>query len=140
MATLDHHNADTNDTNDPFYDILRQRVAIKLKEHGIDPLKDRAATRQRIMYYLFVTFCWVCCGWYHITVRCCRVLFYFNRARFVLSNFRFHFSHQGSCVFCLQKTLCGCFFMDREVFWDRFCLHCRDGSWEPWVMTRAILP
>jgi len=40
--------------DDPFYRVLCDRVARRLREEGVDPVKDRAATWPRTLYYALV--------------------------------------------------------------------------------------
>ena len=56
-----------DDTADPFYDILCQRVAEVLKEDGIDPKTDRGATWSRMLYYVVIFLLWLGTGYHY----CC---------------------------------------------------------------------
>jgi hypothetical protein len=39
---------------DPFYEILCERVDVALREKGIDPIRDRGAPCLRVVYYFVV--------------------------------------------------------------------------------------
>lgn len=55
--------------HDFFYEILKERVASALLEKGLDPIKDRGATTQRIVYYVIIFSCWLYTGYLHMRVR-----------------------------------------------------------------------
>jgi cytochrome b involved in lipid metabolism len=59
--TVGHH-------NDLFYEELVKRVSKKLRENGIDPVKDRYASWGRYFVYTIVLSCIVVSGYYHLTV------------------------------------------------------------------------
>eukprot|EP00536_Pseudo-nitzschia_multiseries_P017560 jgi/Psemu1/264380/estExt_Genewise1Plus.C_16250008 len=50
---------------DFFYELLKKRVAKVLRSKGIDPVKDRGASRVRIAYYLAVLGSWLYTGYLH---------------------------------------------------------------------------
>jgi fatty acid desaturase len=52
-------------TEDPFYDLLKQRVYATLQEQGFDPATDRGASMQRAVYYVWVLGGVVLSGYYH---------------------------------------------------------------------------
>lgn len=52
---------------DVFYEVLKQRVAIRLKEKGIDPIQDRGAGLLRSVYYILVMAAWLGSGYLHVT-------------------------------------------------------------------------
>jgi hypothetical protein len=54
---------------DEFYRVLCERVARTLRDNGIDPIRDRAATFQRSAYYLGIVVCVLVSGWAHVRVR-----------------------------------------------------------------------
>jgi hypothetical protein len=60
--------ANKQTVNDPFYDVLKQRVADVLMEQGIDPEKDRAAPPMRVAYYFLIIACLIVCACAHIQV------------------------------------------------------------------------
>jgi hypothetical protein len=43
--------------SDPFYDLLKRRVATALMQHGMDLKKDRCAPSIRVAYYMLIAFC-----------------------------------------------------------------------------------
>ena len=53
---------------DFFYEILKKRVTKILLSKGIDPVKDRGASHQRIAYYIVVLVLWLYTGFLHCTV------------------------------------------------------------------------
>ena len=53
---------------DVFYQVLCQRVVKILREQGIDPIQDRAATWQRVLYYFLVVLAVVASGVAHAKV------------------------------------------------------------------------
>jgi Cytochrome b5-like Heme/Steroid binding domain len=53
---------------DAFYALLCQRVEQTLREAGVDPIKDRAATMSRALYYAFVVLGTAVCMYYHVKV------------------------------------------------------------------------
>lgn len=59
----------TSSSMDPFYDVLKRRAAIALKEKGIDPVKDRGAGWWRMLYYVVVVAMVLVTGYYHVKVR-----------------------------------------------------------------------
>ena len=63
-ATWDCHQDD-----DPFYNVLKNRVRATLMEKGIDPIQDRGATVVRSTYYGVIFCLWVAAGFKHIMVR-----------------------------------------------------------------------
>jgi Cytochrome b5-like Heme/Steroid binding domain len=68
---------------DEFYQVLCERVAQALTEKGIDPIRNRAATLQRTLYYIIIVVCVLAAGWAHIRVssRTDQVLFQSNVCR-----------------------------------------------------------
>ena len=54
--------------NDPFYDVLKERVADTLIKQGIDPEKDRAAPPLRVAYYFLIAACLIVSARSHIQV------------------------------------------------------------------------
>ena len=54
--------------NDPFYDVLRQRVYQTLQQQGFDPLQDRAANVPRICYYMLIVTGVLLSAWGHVKV------------------------------------------------------------------------
>jgi cytochrome b involved in lipid metabolism len=54
---------------DVFYETMRYRVEQTLREQGLDPLKDRAATWQRYFYYVFIISMVAVTGVAHARVR-----------------------------------------------------------------------
>ncbi len=54
--------------NDPFYDVLKQRVADTLMAQGIDPEKDRTAPPLRVAYYFLILTCLIVSARAHIQV------------------------------------------------------------------------
>ena len=54
--------------SDFFYDIMKQRVAVALKEKGIDPIEDRGASVGRVLYYMIVFASWLTTGYAHVKV------------------------------------------------------------------------
>ena len=54
---------------DVFYQVLCRRVAKTLREQGIDPIQDRAATWQRVLYYFLVVLAVGASGVAHAKVR-----------------------------------------------------------------------
>jgi hypothetical protein len=54
--------------DDEFYRVLCERVARTLRDQGIDPVRDRAATVQRAAYYVGIAVCVLASGWAHIRV------------------------------------------------------------------------
>ena len=55
-------------SSDPFYDILKDRVAAELKAQGFDPNKDRTAPLLRILYYCVVVVGLVLSAYHHAHV------------------------------------------------------------------------
>ena len=55
--------------DDPFYDIMCQRVEETLRAHGLDPLRDRSASVYRQLYYVGITTAVILCSYYHAKVR-----------------------------------------------------------------------
>ena len=53
---------------DFFYEVLKKRVTKVLHSKGIDPVKDRGASRIRIAYYLAVLGSWLYAGYLHCSV------------------------------------------------------------------------
>jgi Cytochrome b5-like Heme/Steroid binding domain len=53
---------------DEFYQVLCERVAQTLQEKGIDPIRNRAATYQRTLYYIVVFVGVLATGWAHVRV------------------------------------------------------------------------
>jgi Cytochrome b5-like Heme/Steroid binding domain len=53
---------------DEFYEVLCERVAQALQDKGIDPIRNRAATLQRTLYYIVVVVCVLAAGWAHVRV------------------------------------------------------------------------
>lgn len=53
---------------DIFYDELKIRVALALKERGIDPVEDRAASIFRSLYYVTIFAACLCSGYAHLRV------------------------------------------------------------------------
>ncbi len=51
--------------NDEFYNVLKERAMKALKEKGIDPSKDRAASKSRILYYFTIIALLIYSGSYH---------------------------------------------------------------------------
>ena len=51
---------------DEFYDVLKKRAILVLKENGLDPNKDRAATVGRTIYYLVILVFLVLSGSSHV--------------------------------------------------------------------------
>jgi cytochrome b involved in lipid metabolism len=60
---------DNHQQEDFFYKILKERVTATLKEKGIDPVHDRGASTQRILYYCLVFALWIYTGYLHLSVR-----------------------------------------------------------------------
>jgi len=57
---------ETSGVKDPFYETLKARAAESLKEKGIDPNVDRAATLPRAAYYVFIFCCLVTAARSHV--------------------------------------------------------------------------
>jgi hypothetical protein len=55
--------------DDPFYAVLKQRVADTLVKQGIDPETQRAAPPLRVAYYLCIATCLFTSGYAHVKVR-----------------------------------------------------------------------
>lgn len=53
---------------DFFYEVLKERVTKVLRSKGIDPVKDRGASKTRIAYYLVVLASWLYTGYLHCSV------------------------------------------------------------------------
>lgn len=53
---------------DFFYEVLKERVTKVLRSKGIDPVKDRGASKTRIAYYLIVLASWLYTGYLHCSV------------------------------------------------------------------------
>ncbi len=51
---------------DKFYSVLKERVTKTLKEKGIDPTLDRAATRGRALYYISIFVLLITSGSFHV--------------------------------------------------------------------------
>lgn len=51
---------------DEFYETLKIRVMKNLKEHNIDPVKDRTASRTRSLYYMCILFMLFVTGSFHV--------------------------------------------------------------------------
>jgi hypothetical protein len=64
----DDNNTTTTRTNDPFYDVLKERVAAALTAQGIDPETQRTAPPLRVLYYGWIAACLVVSGYAHIKV------------------------------------------------------------------------
>lgn len=56
-------------TTDPFYQELCDKVVVALRFHGIDPIRDRTASRQRQLHYVVVILGVICSGFFHFKVR-----------------------------------------------------------------------
>jgi hypothetical protein len=59
---------------DFFYEVLKKRVTKVLHSKGINPVKDRGASKTRIAYYLVVLVSWLYAGYLHCSVSffyCC---------------------------------------------------------------------
>lgn len=53
---------------DFFYEVLKERATKVLRAKGIDPVKDRGASKTRITYYLVVLVSWLYSGYLHCSV------------------------------------------------------------------------
>lgn len=53
---------------DFFYELLKKRVTKVLRSKGIDPIRDRGASKVRITYYMLVFVSWLYTGYLHCTV------------------------------------------------------------------------
>jgi hypothetical protein len=60
---------DKENVSDPFYDLLKRRVAAALMQHGMDLKKDRCAPPIRVAYYTLIAFCLAISAAAHIRVR-----------------------------------------------------------------------
>ena len=50
---------------DYFYSLLKERVMVELKAHGLDPQADRGACWKRALYYALVFLAWLTTGYLH---------------------------------------------------------------------------
>mmetsp|Transcript_13804 Transcript_13804/g.34678 ORF Transcript_13804/g.34678 Transcript_13804/m.34678 type:complete len:538 (+) Transcript_13804:109-1722(+) len=51
--------------HDFFYEVLKERAIKVLRSKGIDPVKDRGASKTRIAYYIVVFVAWIYTGYLH---------------------------------------------------------------------------
>ncbi len=54
--------------HDFFYEVLKERAIKVLRSKGIDPVKDRGASKTRIAYYIVVFVAWIYTGYLHCSV------------------------------------------------------------------------
>jgi hypothetical protein len=105
---------------DFFYHILKVRVKEALLEKGIDPILDRGASTQRVLYYTCILVAWIYTGYLHLSVRSAAMGV--PPLVFVRTNSCFH-------VFSIH----------RATFLDRSHSPFLGGSWVPLDTTQAIL-
>ena len=56
----------SQEVEDYFYEVMKERVGKTLRENGFDPTKDRAANTLRTLYYFFIIGLLVVSGSYHV--------------------------------------------------------------------------
>jgi cytochrome b involved in lipid metabolism len=70
-----HQSESSQEVNqDFFYSVLKERVRATLLNKGIDPLRDRGASVQRMLYYALIFALWIYTGYYHLSVSTTKVL------------------------------------------------------------------
>ena len=65
LPSTEQHNGRVPDF---FYELLKERVTNVLRSKGIDPVKDRGASKTRTAYYLVVLISWLYTGYLHCSV------------------------------------------------------------------------